>query len=526
LEILVKPVWIALAVAACAVTAMWPALSGGVLTNMDDDVYLATAEQTGGLTPAGLRWALTETRPYYHPLPRLTYLATYNLCGTRPIAHHAVNVALHALNSMLVVALAWTLFRNATLAGIAGLLFAVHPLQAESVAWMSGRTQLICGALMIGCALAYARKPGTMGWPGALFLLAWLAKPIVVTLPVVLLVLDWFPLRRHETLGWRRLVREKLWMFAVGAVLTVLTYFSAAHETLIPGAGVLSWGERLLVAERAAVFYLWKLVWPAWLSPFYPLAGRIALDEPDFLVSALVLTGLCIIAGRSRRVCPGFTAAWLAYLAFLSPVSGLAQFGTQSVANRHAYVAIAPLLLATAGGAVWLYERAPAAVRAGAVVVGITIAVSLTAKTRADAAMWHDDETLWRNVLRWYPDFAYANWKVAVAEATRQNFVAALPCAERAFAEYADNPEVRGLTGLVYLRTSHNEDAVRVLTPLVQTNLWLPAARYNLACAYAQLGSNDVAAVVLRELIEREPRYAEYARRDRDLARVLGEPPP
>jgi hypothetical protein len=166
LEILVKPGWIALAVAACAVVAVWPALSGGVLTNMDDDVYMMMAEKTGGLSVPGFRWAFGETRPYYHPLPRLSYLATYQFCGTRPAGHHAVNVALHALNSALVVALAWSLSRSAPVSAIAGLLFAIHPLQAESVAWMSGRTQLICGALMIGCALAYVRKPGTLGWPG------------------------------------------------------------------------------------------------------------------------------------------------------------------------------------------------------------------------------------------------------------------------------------------------------------------------------------------------------------------------
>jgi tetratricopeptide (TPR) repeat protein len=515
LEILVKPVAIALAVAACAVAAMWPALSGGVLTNMDDDVYLAAAEKTGGLTMAGVRWAFTEMRPYYHPLPRLTYLVTYNFCGTRPLGHHAVNVVLHALNSALVVALAWSLLRSAPAAAITGLLFAVHPLQAESVAWMSGRTQLIGGAFMIGCALAYVRRPGAFGWAGALFLLGWLAKPIAVTMPLVLLVLDWFPLRRHETVGWRKLVREKLWMFAVGAVLTPLTYWFASGESLVPVA--LSWGDRLLVAERSAVFYLWKLVWPAWVSPFYPLAGRISLALPEFFVPAIVLAGLSLLAWRYRI----WRAAWLSYLALLLPVSGLAQFGTQSVANRHAYVAIVPLLLALAAGAVWLYQRAPVIGRVGLLAVGLVGLVGLAGKTRATCRMWRGDETLWRNVLRWYPEYAFANWKIAAAEAMRQDFAAALPHVERAFAEYPDNAELRGLTGLVYLRTGHNAEAIQVLTPLAQTNLWLPAARFNLACAYARLGSNDVATALLNGLIAREPRFAEYAGRDPHLARLL-----
>jgi protein O-mannosyl-transferase len=515
LEILVKPVVIAFAVAACAVVAVWPALLGGVLTNMDDDVYLAMAEKTGGLTWPGFRWAFTETRPYYHPLPRLSYLATYRFCGTRPAGHHAVNVALHALNSALVVALAWSLSRSAPAAAISGLLFAVHPLQAESVAWMSGRTQLICGALMIGCALAYVRKPGTIGWPGALFLLGWLAKPIVVTMPLVLLVLDWIPLRRHETVGWRKLAREKLWMFAVGAVLTPVTYWFASGESLVPVT--MSWGERALVAERSAVFYLWKLIWPAWLSPFYPLAGRISLASPEFFVPAIVLAILCALAWRY----PVWRAAWLAYLALLVPVSGLTQFGTQSVANRHAYVAIVPVLLVIGAGAVRLYQRAPGAGRVGLLAVGVVVIVGLAGTTRATCRMWRDDETLWRNVLRWYPDYAFANWKIAAAEAMRQNFAAALPCAERALAEYPDNTELRSLTGMIYLRTGHNADAIQILMPLVQTNLWLPAARFNLVCAYARLGSNELAASLLNELITRESRFAVYAQHDHDLAPLL-----
>jgi tetratricopeptide (TPR) repeat protein len=263
-------------------------------------------------------------------------------------------------------------------------------------------------------------------------------------------------------------------------------------------------------------------MWPTWLSPFYPLAGRISLASPEFFVPALVLVGLSVLAWRY----PVWRAAWLSYLALLLPVSGLTQFGTQSVANRHAYVATVPLLLAIAGGAVWLYQRAPVAGRVGLLAVGLVVVAGLAGKTRTTCRIWRDDETLWRRVLQWYPDFAFANWKVAVAEATRQNFAAALPCAERAFAEYADNTELRGLTGLVYLRTGHNAQAVQVLTPLVQTNLWLPAARYNLACAYGRLGSNDMAAALLNELVTREPRFAEYARRDRDLAPLLPVVPP
>jgi protein O-mannosyl-transferase len=518
---------VTLCVAASAVWSLAPALHGGILSNMDDDVYMATAEQCGGLTAKGLHWAFTETQPYYHPLPRLTHLAAYNFCGTNPFGHHAVNVALHALNSILVVALAWTICRNAAGAGITGMLFAVHPLQAESVAWMSGRTQLICGALMIGCALAYVQTAGTRSrwrWlPGALFLLGWLAKPIVVTMPLVLLVLDWYPLRRHEKVGWRKLIREKLWLFAASAAFAGITLLFATHGKLLATAHRLGLVERIWIAERGALFYLWKLVWPFWFSPIYPLDERLLLGHLSFAEPALLLAVLCAVAWWTRRRCPAATAAWLAFLAILLPVSGLTQFGTQWVANRHAYVAIVPLLLAVAGGWVWIDQRVSIPCRVGMIVLGAGIAFSLAVKTRETAQMWRDDEILWSNVLRWYPDYAFANWKYAVATAARQDFATALPYAARLLHEQPDNCEVRGLTGLAHLQTGNYQEAVRILEPLVQTNLWLPAARYNLACAYVRLGSNDVAVALLRELIAREPRYADLVRHDSDLPAIVAE---
>ena len=520
-------VGVALCVAASAVWSLAPALQGGILTNMDDDVYMATAEQCAGLTTKGFRWAFTETRPYYHPMPRLSYLATYNFCGTNPFGHHAVNLVLHAVNSILVVALAWTLCRNAVGAGIAGVLFAVHPLQAESVAWISGRTQLICGGLMIGCALAYVRTAGTRSrwrWlPGALFLLGWLAKPIVVTMPVVFLVLDWYPLRRHEQMGWGKLIREKLWLFVVSGLFAGITFLFSMHGTLLAEVHRLGLAERIFLAEQGTLFYLWKLVWPASLSPFYPLDENALLGNLNFATPTLLLTVLCAVAWWTRRRCPAFTAAWLAFVVLLLPVSGLMQFGTQWVANRHVYVAIVPLLLAVAGGWVWIDQHVPTFCRVGLILLGAGTVLSLAVRTRETTQMWRDDETLWSNVLRRYPDFAFANWKFAVAAAARQDFATALPYAVRLLREQPGNYEVRGLTGLAYLQTGNFHEAVRTLEPLVQTNLWLPAARYNLAWAYVRLGSNDVAATLLRELVAREPRYVDDVRTNSDFSVILAE---
>ena len=471
---------------------------------------------------------------------------------------------MHAVNAALVTVLAWTLLglcfsqdgatssltgqeddrdglsARAAAAGLVGVVFAVHPLQAETVAWIAGRTQLLCGMMMVGCVLAHilAAQTGRGGWrwlAAVLFVMACLSKPIVVTLPLVLLVLDWYPLRRYLTIGWRRCVREKLWMFAIGIVLAILSFSFASPTGMAPSVESLGPGLRALVAERAVAFYVWKLLWPAWLSPYYPLEGTISLTRAEFFVPALALTMFCVGVWLLRRRLPAVAAAWMAYLALLLPVSGLTQFGGEAVANRHMYVAMLPLLLVLAGAVAWLWQRARTAGRVLLMIVVTAALGCLGARTWVDVKMWHDDETMWGNVVRWYPDLPFANWKLTEATIARRDYAAALPYAERAAEGYPNDVEVKGILGSLYLNNHRYEAAVRTLLPLAHADLWLPAARYNLACAYARLGSNDAALAVLREVLPREPRFLEAAKRDRELAglrsdpqfaKMLGEPVP
>ncbi|MCG3149070.1 MAG: hypothetical protein PCFJNLEI_02528 [Verrucomicrobiae bacterium] len=505
-----------------AIVVCWPCLRGGVLSNMDDDVYLEKAREAGGITARGLRWAFTEVEPYYQPLVRGSHLLVYTISGTNPVGHHAVNLGLHVLNTLLVVLLAYQLLPGGV-AWLAGVLFAVHPLQAESVAWISGRTQLLCGAFMLGAALAYlkAEQSGQRKWlwlVATFYMLGWLCKPIVATLPLVLLVLDWFPLRRHVGLSWWRLLREKLWMFAVTALMAPLTYVFAQRSGMAVDTGELGWLERVLVAGRAVVFYLWKFVWPAWLSPFYPLPGEVRAGNPDFWVPIPLLVIFGIAIWRWRQRLPALAAAWFVYLALLLPVLGLTQFGYQSAANRHMYLAMIPLVLLVVGGAGRFWERLAGGGRVGLAVLTLGGVFALGIRCHAAVSMWRDDETLWRNVLHWYPDYGVANLKVAHAAVAKRDFVTARRCAERAAVAWPDNVEVQGLLGLVCLKDGDAPAAIRVLLPLAErTDVWLPLARYNLASAYVRVGSNAAAVVELGKVMAREPQFREIARRDREL---------
>src|ERR1039458_2522558 len=187
---------------------------------MDDDLYLRQAMRLNGLTWNAFQWAFTETQPYYHPLPRLSHVLDYQIWGTNAAGHHATSVVLHALNAALVFGFLWTLLAAASLTtgerlltalGVA-VVFAVHPLQVESVAWMSGRTQLLCTTFGIGSLWAYASGARRCAvW--ALFVAALFCKPLAVSLPFAMLATDYW---QRQKLGWVQLFRRNAALIAVG----------------------------------------------------------------------------------------------------------------------------------------------------------------------------------------------------------------------------------------------------------------------------------------------------------------------
>ena len=309
---------VALAIVAGSVWLYWPSVHGGFLTRMDDDEYLRQSARRNGLTWNAVTWAFTATQPYYQPLPRLSHVLDYQMWGRNAAGHHATSVVVHALNAALVFGFLWTLLgavslttgeRLAMAVGVA-IVFAVHPFQVESVAWMSGRTQLLCTTFGIGCLWAYvggARRRVVWG----LFVAALLCKPMAVSLPFVMLAIDYFPLRRHEKLSWGRLVREKVGAMALAVVAAVATMITETQAGgLIVSVETLPLSQRVWVMFHSLAFYPWRLVCPVHLSPFYPLPVGHPLDRGSAVLSVLgvgIVTGLVV---WERRRTPAVVAGW------------------------------------------------------------------------------------------------------------------------------------------------------------------------------------------------------------------------
>lgn len=535
-------IYLLLAVSMISLWVLRPVLANGFV-NWDDHIYLAELVRMGRYSWASLRWMWTSIEPFYlQPIVWMTHLADYQIWGMNAFGHHATNWLLHGIYVALVGTLVWLLTgaarnvrtpeRLAMSAGVA-LVCGIHPLQVEIVAWVSARNGLLCSVWMVAALCAYVRAVGSdgkpqRGWWWTTVLLqtvALLTKPIATSLPLVMLALDFFPLRRQEKRSWWRLVGEKWLMIALCAAAAMGAV--AAWDRLAGLAEYTLWA-RVLVAARGIVFYLWKLVWPTWLSPFYPLDGRVTLHSEEFLVPLLFCVVVTIAAVWHRNRAPVLAAAWWSYLALLGPMSGIVQIGSQAVADRYAYLTMVPVLIAFSSGILWLWRRGPVLFKmAFCVMLGLWL-VFLGVRTRHQISVWRNDLSLWSEVLTDFPNNPMVNYNAAVALLKTGHLVEARVAAERAVNNSDPRtpqlPLARGTLGAIYLKTHEYNLAVEQLQQAIKADGTLWAARYNLACSYARLGRPAEAYDELRAVIVAQPEYATLAARDNELSSLRGNP--
>jgi tetratricopeptide (TPR) repeat protein len=400
---------VALALAVLTAFVYWPALDNDYV-NWDDVAYGGRAPGVReGLTGrnASRAWTTTEAANW-HPLTWLSLQLDAELSGTGPRAFHRTNVLLHAANAALLFAALRALTGSRWRSAAVAALFALHPLHAESVAWVSERKDVLStffGLLALWAYAGYTRAPSARRYVlvAALFALSLLAKPMLVTLPFVLLLLDYWPLRRAEGRPLRAaawpLVREKLPLFALSAASCAATWY--AQQQAMAFAGPIPLAARAANAAAAYVGYLLKTLWPADLAAFYPHPrGGLTAGAVAFAVVFLALvTAAALNAGRRR----GYLAVgWLWYLGTLVPVLGLVQVGKQALADRYTYVPLIGVFLA----AVWAsadLATTPVRRRAAAVAAAAVLAV-LAVLTWSQAAVWKDSRSLWEHALHVVPD--------------------------------------------------------------------------------------------------------------------------
>jgi protein O-mannosyl-transferase len=509
---------VALAIFAGALWLYWPSVKGGFLTRMDDDEYLRQSVHWQGLGWGAVRWAFTTMEPYYHPLPRLSHVLDYQIWGTNARGHHATSAILHALNAALVFGFLWTLLGAAAVALTTGerltlaigvaIAFAIHPLQVESVAWMSGRTQLLCTAFGIGSLWAYvAGARRWMVW--VLFVTALLCKPLALTLPFVMLALDYFPLRAHEKRGWGPLLREKAPWIALGLVAALVTMVteSRAGGLLVPLETVGPW-QRVCLTLQNLTFYPAKLLWPAWLSPYYPRPTNISLGQPAVFAAAVCVVAVALLCVWRRRQTPALAVGWGTYVLLVLPVSGLTQTGGQAAADRYAYMAMLPLLLLAGGAAVWLWRRCPIIVRCGLAGLLLGELFFFGMRTRAQTLVWRNDETLWRGVLAQFPNLDLANEMLAQALLDQNRIPEALEYTRRAV-EITPSAETHQNLAIALAQAGRIPEAIEEFHLALRLKPDMADAHHNLALALLQLDRTQEAIQQFEQALRIKPDYAD-----------------
>jgi tetratricopeptide (TPR) repeat protein len=381
--------------------------------DLDDLAYIVYNESLRASSPAeALRTAFTTTSVVsWIPLTVLSLQVDRALYGTEPAGYLLTNVGLHALASVaLFLALAGMTGATGCSAFVAAV-FAVHPLHVESVAWASERKDVLSGLFWMLTLAAHAHHaarpmPGRYALVLAALLLGLLAKPMLVTLPCALLLLDYWPLRRLGRRAWL----EKLPMLALSAAVGAATLFVQRATGSMRFGDAIPLGERLANAVDSYVVYVWKSLWPTGLAVFYP-HPRSGLPPLRVAAAALALAAATGVALRLRRSRPWLLVGWLWYLGTLVPVIGLVQVGLQARADRYTYIPMVGLAIALAWGAADLCRGRAA--RRGLAAAGAAAVAALAAAAFVQVGTWRDSVTLFERDLAIAPESLIAHMQLA-----------------------------------------------------------------------------------------------------------------
>jgi tetratricopeptide (TPR) repeat protein/uncharacterized membrane protein len=515
--------------------AFAPALRNGFVSWDDDKNFLANPHYRG-LGVEQLRWMWTTFHMgHYIPLTWMTLGLDYLLWGMNPRGYHLTSLLIHVGNAIALYYVALRILasdaarhlvigsddpRNATAveqravtlaAMFAALLFAVHPLRVESVAWVTERRDVLSLFFALLCVLAYIRSakdpaPRRWYWTSVLlFACALLSKATVVTLPVVLLIVDVHPLRRiawreHRMSALRGVVLDLLPFVLLSAAVMALSVVA-----LHPGEQ-LGFGGKIAVSAFSLSFYLWKTFVPTGLSPLYEMPRVIDPVAAQYLASyatALLVT-LAVVAWRRRW--PSLAAAWIAFVVLSLPMLGVIQNGPQIAADRYTYHA-APALALLAGVAV---IHALAHVRLERMrLVGVATALLLVALTWRQCGAWKDSRTLWARVLALDPGSAYAHSATATLLYQDHRIDEGIAQSRIATELNSALPEAHNNFGVGLSRQGRYEDAVPHFRRAIDLKPSYDEAHGNLGLALARLGDPDGAIDQFRLALTNNPDNAD-----------------
>jgi Tfp pilus assembly protein PilF len=390
-----------------AIVSYWGVVENDFI-RFDDPLYVTENPWVQrGLNAETVLWAFTTSSQArnWHPLTWLSLMLDRELFGLNPAGYHWTSVLLHLLGGLLLFAALNRMTASLWGSGLVAALFLIHPLHVESVAWVAERKDVLSGVFWMGglwCYARYAERPGLARylWVVLAFACGLMSKPMVVTFPFVLLLLDWWPLRRRDRgkANWVGLAVEKIPLFLLSAAASGVTLL-VQTDAIFP-LSVLPFGDRLANAVVSYAAYLGKMFWPAGISVFYPYHGPPPFGQLFASLLPLILTTVFSVLLLNRR--PYLLVGWLWYLGTLVPVVGLVQVGLQAMADRYTYLPLVGIFIMTVWGASDLLESYSGnrVVRGFASAAAAGILILLVIQSQDQIRHWKDSSTLFTQALR------------------------------------------------------------------------------------------------------------------------------
>jgi len=531
----------------------------------DDHVYIIDKAQVlAGLTPESIRWAFTATDAgFWHPLTWLSLMIDHEIWGLNPGGYHLTNLLLHLAATLLLFAGLHHLTGALWKSGFVAALFALHPFHVESVAWIAERKDVLSGLFWMLSLLLYARYVERPGWGRystvlLSFSLGLMAKPMVVTLPVILLLLDVWPVKRLSGGNWRRnwklVVGEKVPFMILGVVAGVVTMMAEQQVGALKSFEEFPFFVRLTNAVVAYGFYLYKMVLPFGLSAHYPHPGVWPLGT--VALSLAVLGAISYLSVKWYKAAPYLLVGWLWYLISLLPVIGLIQIGGHAFADRYTYIPLIGVFIAVVwgiGGLTeqrrlrqcfgsnprWAYgvresigeiqgdlrplysvKRVPSLhspfsdrsfnrLQLVTAILGMAVIIFFSLISWQQLGCWQNAETLFRQAVAVTKNNYLAHNNLGAALSRQGRYGEAIPQFERALQIRPNYVEAIFNIGAALAGQGRYEEALPVYRRVIAMQPGFAEGHNNIAIAYAQTGNINQAILHFREAIRIRPGYVD-----------------
>jgi len=506
---------------AALILIIYSELSHFDFSHFDDQVYVTdNVHVRGGLSLSSVKWAFLSTEAgFWHPLTWLSLMLDYELFRLNAGGYHWTNVLIHLLSALLLFMTFYRMTGALYRSWIVAVLFALHPLHVEPVAWVAARKDVLSGLfwmLSMWFYVRYVAQPGVGRyiWVALFFLMGLMSKPMVVTLPFVLLLLDYWPLGRYGTVSLRRLIGEKIPLLIMVIPIIWLTLLAEGQAGALKGVDAFSLWARVSNAAVTYVVYLIQMFFPLNLAVYYPHPGERSLWQ--FASSVVLLFSVTIISGHYLQRFPYLLVGWLWYLGTLIPVSGLLQVGSHAMADRYTYLPLIGLFIMMAWGSENVLSKRPRLRPCILAVISIWLSFIIF-QAKIQVQLWQNAFVLFDHAVKITKNNYLALNNLGAALAREQRYGEAMGYYRQSLDIKPDYYDARYNLGSALSETGYLDEALQEFKKAYFTGGKAAALQNNLGTVYARKGDYDKAIFHFLEALHSNPDY-DLARRNLDMA--------